>query len=238
MWILRNAGIIAAVLVLIGGGIALAVQGSGTDSGVDACKFLASGSDSATAAQIEKARGQFAGSDDAALRTSGVDLMDIVAKLQASGITDAGTMENLGRIMTDYAALTVACAKHGVTLPAIFPDESGAPPPQTLTPGKPAPSEEPNTSAGAAPAPSPSIDCSDPTLPQDVWVQHCASNPPQTPAGATIGEPFAQTANPSNSSAESDTPLSMGRELVWQIPKSANVGSIDFTSPPWSVSVH
>lgn len=136
-------GLIAVVVVLVGGGIAFAVtRGGGSDSGVAACKQIAdeakssggaagagagaglgaADSGSLTRDEYNQARSQFAGSHYADLRDAGTKFVDLAWKLSGPDAnTDDPTagLALFGEVISDYTALSTACAAHGVTLPAI-----------------------------------------------------------------------------------------------------------------------
>jgi hypothetical protein len=141
-WVWLVAG--AAALAIVGGGalIALAILGDGTDpvsellagedSGVQACEAIRDAEQEAEQTQAQTAdeiwteeeylvlREQFADSRHEAIRTNGVELMDIGWQMEQLG-DDAGfeALPLLGSFMAAYAGLAGGCAEQGVTIPAL-----------------------------------------------------------------------------------------------------------------------
>jgi hypothetical protein len=123
--------------MLAGGGIAVALARgdnpvaelvAGQDSGVEACEAIRDAeqqstedsSEPFTFEQYQQLREQFADSKHEAIRTNGIELIDLAWQMDQLG-EDAGleALPLIGSFMEAYAGLTGGCAEQGVQIPPL-----------------------------------------------------------------------------------------------------------------------
>lgn len=129
----KKAILIAAIVIgvtFIAVIITVLLELSVEDSGVSACKQMASNKNNSNMGKLTQkeymnARKIFLDSDYKDLRESGTKFVDLV--WQTSELKDMEALSFIQPLVSSYTELSGACASHGVVIPPLQTDSSKAP---------------------------------------------------------------------------------------------------------------